>query len=79
MPGAEMSAPKRARIAETIAGNVKAYNVPSVCVRVGIQEIVEDGDADEAFRSRRVYVKKRLVFRNEPNLLIISGSAAEGT
>jgi hypothetical protein len=53
----------RDRIAETIAGNVKVYNVLSVCVRVVMQEIVmqeivEDGDADEAFRSRWVYVKK---------------------
>jgi hypothetical protein len=48
----------RDRIAETIVGNVKVYNVFSVCVRVGMQEIVEDGDADEAFRSRWVYVKR---------------------
>lgn len=42
----------RDRIAEGITANVKAYNVPAVCVRVGIQEGVEPGDADEPFRSR---------------------------
>ncbi|NKI70269.1 hypothetical protein GN109_12650 [Collimonas pratensis] len=64
----------RDRIAEGIAANVKAYNVPAVCVRVGIQEGVEPGDADEAFRSRRVYVKNRLVQLEKPALLTIAAA-----
>lgn len=62
----------RDRIAEGIAANVKAYNVPAVCVRVGIQEGVEPGDADEAFRSRRIYVKNRLVQLDQSALLKIA-------
>jgi len=62
----------RDRIAEGITAKVKAYNVPGVCVRVGIQERVEASDADEAFRSRRIYVKNRLVERDQPELLLIA-------
>lgn len=53
-------------------GQVKAYNVPAVCVRVGIQKAVEEGDKDEAFRSRRVYVKQRLLNLEQPDLLRIA-------
>jgi hypothetical protein len=62
----------RDRIAEGITANVKAYNVPGVCVRVGIQALVEVGDTDEAFRSRRVYVKSRLLERDQSALLQIA-------
>jgi hypothetical protein len=63
----------RDRIAEAVAANVKAYNVPAVCVRVGIQQSVEPDDSNEAFRSRRVYVKNRLLNFNGPELLRIAG------
>ena len=62
----------RDRIAEGIRENTKSYNVPAVCVRVGIQKSVEDGDADEAFRSRKVYVKSRLMEYDQPTLLAIA-------
>ncbi len=62
----------RDRIAEGITAHVKAYNIPSVCVRVGIQESVQEHDADEAFRSRRIYVKNRLMELDQPALLVIS-------
>ena len=67
----------RDRIAEGITTNVKAYNVPAVCVRVGIQERVEPSDADEAFRSRRVYVKNRLVQLDQSALLKIAAAVLE--
>lgn len=62
----------RDHIAEAIAGNVKAYNVPEVCVRLGIQETVSDNDGAEAFGSKRIYVKSRLLARNEADLLQIA-------
>ncbi|WP_061539451.1 hypothetical protein [Collimonas fungivorans] len=62
----------RDRIAEGIKESAKSYDVPAVCVRVGIQERVEEGDTDEAFRSRKVYVKSRLMERDQPALLVIA-------
>jgi len=56
----------------TFAGQVKAYNVPAVCVRAGIQKAVEEGDKDETFRSRRVYVKQRLPNLEQPELFRIA-------
>jgi len=35
-------------IAEGIKENAKAYEVPAVCVRVGIQTHIDEDDADEA-------------------------------
>ena len=51
----------RDRIAEAIAGGVKAYNVPVACVRLGIQDSVKESDGTEAFGSKRMYVKNRLL------------------
>ncbi len=48
----------RDRIAEAVAGYVKAQNVPATCVRLGIQATVAEGDAEDAFRSKRSYVKR---------------------
>ncbi|SOE70886.1 hypothetical protein SAMN05414139_03905 [Burkholderia sp. D7] len=62
----------RDRIADGIKESAKAYDVPAVCVRVGIQERVEAGDTDEAFRSRRVYVKSRLMKHDQAALLLIA-------
>lgn len=46
-----------AQIADVIAINVKSYNVPAFCVRMGLQEKVGEGDTDEAHSSKRSYVK----------------------
>jgi hypothetical protein len=46
----------RTRIAEVVAGN-KAYDVPAVCIRLGLAE----GTDDEAMRSKFRYVHSRLV------------------
>lgn len=62
----------RDHISEAIAANVKAYNVPSACVRVGIQESVGESDASEAFGSKRSYVKNRLLSRTQLDLLRIA-------
>lgn len=59
-------------IAEGIAVKVKAYNVPAVCVRVGIQKIVESDDVNEAYSSRRSYIKKRLTQFDQSELLLIA-------
>lgn len=59
----------RDHIAEAIAVNVKAYNVPAACVRLGIQDSVEEGDDSEAFGSKRMYVKSRLLSLNRADLL----------
>ena len=64
----------RDRISEGITANVKSYNVPAICVRVGIQEVVEPTDADEAFKSRRVYVKSRILQLDMPALLKIAAA-----
>lgn len=45
----------RTRIAEVVAGN-KAYDVPAVCIRLGLAE----GTDDEAMRSKFRYVHSRL-------------------
>ena len=59
----------RDRIAEAVAGHVKAQHVPAACVRLGIQTTVEEGDSDEAFRSKRSYVKRRIVELERAELL----------
>jgi hypothetical protein len=46
----------RTRVAEVVAGN-KAYDVPAVCIRLGLAE----GTDDEAMRSKFRYVHSRLV------------------
>lgn len=47
-------------IADAIAEQVKSYNVPAVCVRLGLQETASEDDKAEANNSKRSYVKKRL-------------------
>jgi hypothetical protein len=49
----------RAQIAEVIADNVKSYNVPAFCVRVGIQVAEDENDKHEAHNSKRIYVTSR--------------------
>lgn len=61
----------REQIAQAIA-TAKAYDVPAVCVRLGIQQIVADGDAQEAFGSKRMYVRRRILSWDEADLLALA-------
>jgi len=67
----------REAIACAIASNVKSYNVPDVCARLGIQATVEAEDATEANQSKRLYVKKRLQSWQKPELLGLAGRLLE--
>jgi hypothetical protein len=67
----------RDRIAGAIAGEVKSYDVPTVCVKVGIQNTVDAGDASEANSSKRVYVKKRILVLDKAPLLQIAKKILE--
>lgn len=55
-------------ISEALAAHVKSYNIPGVCAGLGLAP----GDGDEAHRSKRLYVKSRLVGLKEPELLRIA-------
>lgn len=58
----------REQIAQAIAA-AKAYEVPDACVRMGIQQAVAEGDAQEAFSSKRLYVRRRILSWSEADLL----------
>lgn len=58
----------REQIAQALAV-VKAYELPHVCVRLGIQPSVEPEDGQEAHGSKRVYVRRRILGLSEPALL----------
>lgn len=62
----------RDHIAEAIAASVKAYNVPAACVRLGIQGSIEESDGTEAFGSKRMYVKSRLLSLSRADLLHVA-------
>ncbi|AOK06933.1 hypothetical protein LGM90_29145 [Burkholderia sp. AU28942] len=61
-------------IAQTIAA-AKAYDLPDVCVRLGIQQAVEPDDGQEAFSSKRQYVRRRILTWDEPALLDLAARA----
>ncbi len=52
--------------------SAKAYEVPDVCVRLGIQQAVAEGDAQEAFGSKRMYVLRRILSWDESELLALA-------
>lgn len=58
----------REQIALAVA-MAKAYDVPAACLRLGIQASVEEGDAQEAFGSKRMYVRRRILAWSEADLL----------
>jgi AbiJ N-terminal domain 3 len=58
----------RGRISDAIAAHFKSYNVPSFCIRQGLAP----GEADEAFRSKRLYVNNRLQDLKESELISIA-------
>ncbi|WBG93554.1 hypothetical protein N5580_22325 (plasmid) [Pantoea piersonii] len=74
MMGSKQAQVQRLRdaIAEAIGSNVKSYNVPRVCTKFGIQDVVKEGDADEAHLSKKTYVKKRLLDLSQHELLKIA-------
>jgi hypothetical protein len=55
-------------IATALAASVKSYNIPAVCVGLGLS----GGEGDEAFRSKAVYVRKRLSGHTQAQLLDIA-------
>ncbi len=58
----------RNSISEALAAHYKSYKIPDICVGLGLAP----GKEEEAFRSKRVYVKSRLDALNEPELLRIA-------
>jgi hypothetical protein len=60
----------RDRISEALAAHVKSYNIPGACTGLGL----ESGESDEAHRSKRIYVKNRLLGLKKPELLQIAAN-----
>lgn len=58
----------RDSISEALATHVKSYNIPGVCAGLGLAQ----GESDEAHRSKRLYVKSRLMGLKEQELLRIA-------
>lgn len=58
-------------IADTVAQE-KSYEVPAVCVRLGIQESVGETDANLAFKGKVTYVKRHLAVLPEAQLLQVA-------
>lgn len=58
----------RDSISEALATHVKSYNIPEICTGLGLKP----GESDEAHRSKRLYVKNRLLGLKEPELLRIA-------
>jgi len=63
----------RNAIAETLAENVKAYDLPEICVGFGLGA----GNAADAFSSKRVYVKSRLLQKRGNELITIGESVID--
>lgn len=61
----------RIEIANAIAIE-KAYNVPDLCVRLGLLKVATDDDKSSAFNSKRSFVKPMLLDLNEADLLRIA-------
>ena len=58
----------RDRISDALASHLKSYDIPGFCAGLGL----EPGENNEAFRSKRLYVKSRLSSLKEPELLQIA-------
>lgn len=73
MPGAK-STPAIPLDAQAHAGGLeaKAHEVSAACVSLGIQPAVEAGDEQEAFRGKRLYVRKRILTWSEADLLSLA-------
>lgn len=55
----------REEISTVIANNEKAYDVPDICVALGLAS----GDSGEAFSSKRVYVRSRIITKSMNELV----------
>jgi very-short-patch-repair endonuclease len=55
----------REAIAEAIAVSEKAYDVPTICTALGLSP----GDTSEAFSSKRVYVRSRIITKGISELI----------
>lgn len=63
----------RDAIADALWGAVGAGELPATCVRLGLHE----GTTEEAFKSKRKYVRARLVNHKGPELLALSKALLE--
>jgi hypothetical protein len=63
----------RNAIAETLAEHAKSYDLPGICVGLGLAP----GDGSEAFSSKRVYVKSRLLPKRGDELIAIGQSVID--
>lgn len=61
----------REQIAQAVA-SAKSYDLPGVCLRLGIQQSVDENDAQEAHSSKRLYVRGRILSWNEAELLALA-------
>ena len=69
MAGAPKPASMREAIADSIASNLKSYDVAAFCVRIGL---AAQRDGEDPFRSRRVYVRTRLQDLGLPELVTVA-------
>lgn len=58
----------RSSISDCLAGGEKAYDLPSVCIRYSL----DGGDEQEAYRSKRNYVSRRIKSKKEDFLIQLS-------
>lgn len=67
--------PERVRdaISNSLAEHVKAYDLPEICVGLGLAP----GEGSDAFSSKRVYVKSRLLQKRGEELLAIGQAVVE--
>lgn len=61
----------REQIAQAVAV-AKAYDLPDICVSLSIQEAVGEGDEQDAFSSKRLYVRRRILSWSEADLLALA-------
>jgi hypothetical protein len=61
------------RIADSLAENVKAYDLPSECVLLGLP----DGDSADAHSSKRIYVRQRIETLSDAVLLQLAFGVEE--
>ena len=63
----------REAIADAIADNEKAYDVPTICTALGLAS----GDSNEAFSSKRVYVRSRIITKSIGELVDLAEKLLE--
>ena len=74
MPSSARGAAKiRIVIADLVAEHFKAYDLPNLCVRLGL----EDGTEGEAMNSKRMFMSKRLAALDEARLRGVARELAE--